>query len=122
MPPQLYELTRLSIEPDIDKLLPFAKQRTMNASTTLFFPIHYQTTNGLISCFPGDDFYPKKPNFVTTAHNLEEYADKTCEDCREMVNNLHRLEIKSPTDVKIWCTIHPADGHIAIRSKLDSKL
>lgn len=42
-PPQLYESSRLNNEPDIDKIIPFAKDRGMNAPTTLIFPMHYHT-------------------------------------------------------------------------------
>lgn len=119
-PPQLYELSRLCGETDIDKILSFAKQRCLNAPTTLFFPIQYHVADGLISCYPGDDFYPKNPNYATTEHDVEQYADKTCEECRKMSKNLHRLELKSPTDVQIWCTNQLADQHL--KPYLPSKL
>lgn len=112
-PPQLYELSRLSNEPNLDKLLPFAKARGANSPTTLIFPIHFHTSDGLIHCYPGDDFYPKNPNYNKTSHDLEQYADKTCAECRSMAKNLHRAELKSINEVDIWQNIGNFDDHLS---------
>lgn len=76
----------------------------------------------MIHCYPGDDFYPKNPNYSTTEHDLELYADKTCEECREMAKNLHRAELKSIQNVKIWHTIESSDQHINPQKPHTSKL
>lgn len=73
-PPQLYESSRLNNEPDIDKIIPFAKERGMNEPTTLIFPLHFHTKDGIIHCYPGDDFYPEIPNYIATEHDLEKYG------------------------------------------------
>lgn len=111
--PQLYELARLNSESNIDKLVSFAKTRGQNSPTTLIFPIHFQTSDGLIHCYPGDDFYPKDPDYNKTTHNLEQYATKTCAECRAMATNLHRAELKSINDVEIWQNIGNFDNHLS---------
>ncbi|XP_031623758.1 nucleoside diphosphate-linked moiety X motif 19-like [Contarinia nasturtii] len=121
-PPQMYESSRLNNEPDIDKVIPFAKERGMNAPTTLIFPMHYHTKDGIIHCYPGDDFYPKNPNLEATEHNLEQYADKTCDECRETAKNLHRLELKSLQNFAIWHNVNLPDNHICPQSKTKPKL
>lgn len=121
-PPQLYELSRLSNEPNIDKIVSFAKDRGMNAPTTLIFPIHYHTSDGIIHCYPGDDFYPKNPSYTTTEHDVELYGDKTCKECRDMATNLHRAELKSIQDVELWHTIKSPDRHLNPQVTCPSKL
>lgn len=112
-PPQFYELSRLSNESDIDKTIAFAKERGMNAPSTLIFPMHYHTKDGIIHCYPGDDFYPKNPNYSTTEHDLQQYADKTCDECRQLASNLHRAEIKSLQSAKIWHNVKLPDNHLS---------
>lgn len=121
-PPQLYESSRLNNEPDIDKIIPFAKERAMNAPTTLIFPMHYQTKDGIIHCYPGDDFYPKIPNYTTTEHNFFEYANKTCDECRKMAKNLHRIELKSLQNFAIWHNVKLPDKHISPQTVTKPKL
>lgn len=112
-PPQMYELSRLTNEPDIDKIIPFAKERGINSPTTLIFPLHFHAKDGIIHCYPGDDFYPKKPNYSTTEHDLQQFAEKTCEECRKMATNLHRLELKSLQEVEIWQNVKLPDNHLS---------
>lgn len=121
-PPQLYELSRLSNEPNFEKLIEFAKDRGINSTTTLIFPISYHTSDGIIHCYPGDDFYPKEPNYATTSHDLDQYADKTFEDCRKMAKNLHRAEQKSLQDVEIWYSVESTDKHLSPQKPPTSKL
>lgn len=121
-PPQLYELSRLSNELNIDEVVQFARQRDINSTTTLIFPIHFHTSDGLIACYPGDDFYPKNPNYFTTEHDLEKYANKTCDECRKMAINLNRAESKSLQDVQIWHTIESTDNHLSPQKLPSCKL
>lgn len=121
-PPQFYELSRLSHEPDIEQIIPFAKERGINSTTTLIFPIQYYAFDGVINCYPGDDLYPKNPNYVITEHNVEEYASKTCEECRQLAQNLHRSEIKSLNDVQILQNIKSPDNHLSPQKSHSSKL
>lgn len=111
-PPQIYELSRLRNEPNIDKLLPFARHRGMNLPTTLFFPIQYQANDGLISIYPGDDFYPKEPNYEVTEHNVKQYKEKSCDECRQNVSKLNRAEQKSLAEVQIWQNVNLSDNHL----------
>lgn len=112
-PPQLYESSRLNNEPDIDIIIPFAKERGINAPTTLIFPVHYHTNDGIIHCYPGDDFYPEKPNYTATEHDLDQYADKSCDECRKMAENFHRIELKSLQNVAVWQNVQLPDNHLS---------
>lgn len=85
----------------------------MNAPTTLIFPIHYPTKDGIIHCYPGDDFYPKTPNYSATEHDLDQYIDKTCDECRQMAANLHRIDLKSLQNVTIWQNVKLPDNHLS---------
>lgn len=112
LPPQIYELSRLKKESDIDKLLPFARERGIYSSTTLMFPILYQMSDGLVICYPGDELYPNKPNYTITEHNVNQFEDKTCDECRKKVSNLHRTELKSLSNVLIWQNVELPDNHL----------
>lgn len=109
-------------EPDINKIVPFAKERGINSPTTLIFPIHYHAKDGLVHCYPGDEFYPNNPNYSTTEHDLDKYADKTCDECREIATHLHRLEIKSMPSSQIWQNVKLPDNHLSAQTTFESKL
>lgn len=121
-PPQFYELSRLRNEPDIDKVVSFAKHRALNSPTTLIFPLHFPVKDGIIHCYPGDDFYPKSPNYSVTEHNMAQYEDKTCEECRKMAMNLHRAEAKTIQNIEIWQNIKLPDNHLSPQTIPASKL
>lgn len=112
-PPQIYELSRLRNEPNIDKLLPFARHRGVSSPTTLYFPIQYQANDGFINCYPGDDLYPKNPNYEITEHNVKQFKDKSCDECRRNASKLHRFEEKSLADFQIWQNVNLSDNHLS---------
>lgn len=116
-PPQIYELSRLRNEPNIDKLLPFARHRGKNSPTTLYFPIQYQANDGLISCYPGDDLYSKNPNYEVTEHNVKQFKDKSCDECRQDASKLHRAEQKSLADFQIWQNVNLPDNHLSAQAQ-----
>lgn len=118
----MYELSRLNNEPDIEKIIPFAKERGINSPTTLIFPLHFHAKDGIVHCYPGDDFYPQQPNYIDTEHNLEQFAEKTCEECRKMASNLHRLELKSMQDIEIWLNVKLPDNHLSPQTSHKPKL
>lgn len=120
-PPQIYELSRLKNEPDFDKLLPFARNRSMNSPTTLMFPVQYQMSDGLLNCYPGDDLYPNKPSYYTTEHNFEQFKDQTCDEIRQNATNLHRAEQKSLSDFLIWENVRLPDNHLSAQAENSQK-
>lgn len=115
--PQIYELSRLRNEPDINKLLPFARHRGINSPTTLLFPIQYFVKDGVISCYPGDDLYPKEPSYSTTEHNVDQFKDKSCDECRQNASKLHRAEEKSLSDIQILQNIKLSDNHLCAQEQ-----
>lgn len=94
----------------------------MNLPTTLMFPMHYPAKDGIVHCYPGDDFYPKTPNFFNTEHDTDKYVDKTCDECRELASNLHRLELTEMPDAKLWQNVKLPDNHLNPQTMHKSKL
>lgn len=78
--------------------------------------------DGIIHCYPGDSFYPNNPNYTATEHDLEQYAEKTCEECRKMSDNLHRIELKSLQNAEIWHNVELPDNHISPQTTPKPKL
>lgn len=58
-PPQFYEITRLSKETDIDKLLEFSKRRNLTCDTTIIFPLYFNTADGIVQLYPGAYSYDR---------------------------------------------------------------
>lgn len=86
------------------------------------FPIPYFTTDGIVNCYPGDDFYPAQPDYTTTKHNPGEHATKSCEQFRALAQNLHRAEMESARPARILHNIQSADNHIAPQTIESAKL
>lgn len=114
-PPQFFELRRLSTMHKIDELAQFAKNRS-GKDMTLLMPMQFKTKDGFLHVLPGDDLYPANPNYKESDHNIEEYADKSFEEMRNMAKNLCRSEQSDMYDVKILCNIPSPDGHLGIVS------
>lgn len=97
--------------PDINVVTEFTKQRN-NLGTTTFFPIQYRLSNGFTLLYPGDDFYPKNPDYENQIPDLEKYQDKTLEEFRKLSKNVHRTEFTSRVDMTLCMNINPLDGHV----------
>lgn len=121
-PPQFYELSRLNSEKDLDRIIPFAKERSTKSETTLMFPIPYFTNDGVVNCYPGDDFYPKHPDYTKTTHKPDQYANKSCEQFRSMAQKLHRSEMQSARPARILYNIQSSDNHMNPQTIESAKL
>lgn len=106
----------------MDRIVPFAKERSTNSDTTLMFPIPYFTNDGVVNCYPGDDFYPEHPDYSTTTHKPDQYASKSCEQFRSMAQKLHRSEMQSARPARILYNIQSSDNHINPQTIESAKL
>lgn len=61
-PPQFAELRRLSTVGSIDKLVEIAKSRN-GSDMQIGMPVQFKSKDGFIHVLPGDDLYPKNPNY-----------------------------------------------------------
>lgn len=105
----------------IDNLVEIAKERN-GQSMELMMPVQYKVKDGFLHVLPGDDLYPKNPNYNESGHDLEEYSEKTTDEMRANAKNLFRGEIHEVFDMKFVCNVTPSDGHISFDSNPISKL
>ena len=105
-----------------DEIAKFAQERNSKGST-LYMPHQLRLKDGFVNIFPGDDQYPENPNFYNLNYDMEEFSDKTLEDIRRNVKNLHRQEFRGLYNDEIFCNIEPFNDHLPIKSKsIPSKL
>lgn len=105
-----------------DEIAKFAQERNDKGST-LYMPHQLILKDGLVSIFPGDDQYPENPDFYNLNYDPNEFSDKTLEEFKINVKNLHRQEFRGYYDHQIFCNIEPFNDHLPIKSKsIPSKL
>lgn len=109
-PPQLYELSRLNNKLDLKDVIEFAQHRNAYGQT-LMWPVVFQAKDAFVQILPGDDAYPKNPNYVDQ-EEFEMYNCKNAEEMREGIKNLHRFEYNSLSKFKFHMNIEPLDGHL----------
>ncbi|XP_054720302.1 acyl-coenzyme A diphosphatase NUDT19-like isoform X2 [Uloborus diversus] len=107
-PPQVYELSRMIPIQSYHELKEFAKNREPKGCER-WLPIISTTMDGALSLLPGDDLYPKEPDYKGISKPVEfPYA---IEDLRTQSKNLHRMEIHGP-QCTMYCNITPSCGHL----------
>ncbi|EDW03191.1 GH10627 [Drosophila grimshawi] len=112
MPPQVYELLRLLCIKDYHKLLEFAADRS-KLGTTMFLPVCYSCSDGLIFVLPGDDLYVPEPQLST---KVIELAD-TVAELRDLSKCVHRYEITSQDSFyKVLLNFPALNGHLPPKS------
>ncbi|XP_030569813.1 nucleoside diphosphate-linked moiety X motif 19 [Drosophila novamexicana] len=107
MPPQIYELLRLLAIPDYRKLLHFATQRSI-LGTTLFLPVGYNCSDGMVFALPGDELYVAEPHLAIEPINFPGSAD----ELRARSTCLHRYEFTGPTVCRVHLNIPAPNGHL----------
>lgn len=100
-----------------DEIAKFAQERNSKGST-LYMGHQLILKDGFVNIFPGDDQYPENPNFYNLDYDMSEFSDKTLEDIRRNVKNLHRQESRGLHHNEIFCNIEPFNDHLPIKSKL----
>lgn len=110
-PPQIYELSRLCEFSNMDKLIEFAKKRASNGLTCIW-PNVFQTKDGILHIYPGDDLYPENPNFIDQ-EDFKKYMDKSFDELLINASNIHRMDMEK---LELHINIEPLNGHVQIES------
>lgn len=109
-PPQVYELARLTHFPDLDELRLFAGQR-QRLGTSLFYPVIFCASDGVIFVYPGDDLYPERPDFVGDAHDSQVHVALSVAQLRDKCGRHNRAERLRDGILRPVCTVDKVDGH-----------
>lgn len=65
------------------------------------FPIQYNLSDGMIIVLPGDDLYPKNPNYSKIDHNPEEFCELSIQQFNGKFQNLYRFDMRDMLDIKL---------------------
>ncbi|KFM82169.1 Nucleoside diphosphate-linked moiety X motif 19, mitochondrial, partial [Stegodyphus mimosarum] len=107
-PPQVYELSRLIHFSSFQSLRNFAVTRS-EKGVERWLPVIITCKDGAISLLPGDEMYPRKPDYLGKNPGPD-YA-VTVDEMRKRHTGLHRMEVRGPICSAI-CTISPTCGHL----------
>lgn len=107
-PPQVYELSRLIHFNSFQALHKFAKQRE-EKGVERWLPVIITCKDGAISLLPGDDMYPRKPDYLGRWPSPD--YDVSVDEMRKRYTGLHRMEVRGPI-CTAFCTITPPCGHL----------
>ncbi|EDW13470.2 nucleoside diphosphate-linked moiety X motif 19 [Drosophila mojavensis] len=107
LPPQIYELGRLYSINDFQKLCHFASQRGQ-LGCTMFMPVGYVCSDGMVFALPGDDLYVPEPHLVTKPIEFS----GTVAELNARSKYLHRYESTTATDFQIHINIPTLNGHL----------
>lgn len=88
----------------------------------LLMPMQFKVKDGFLHVMPGDDLYPKNPNYHEADHDIDQYAEKTIDEMRAIAKNICRSEQRDMFDVKLVSNISPSDGHIKLESDPIAKM
>ncbi|KAG8144055.1 hypothetical protein E2320_001178 [Naja naja] len=109
-PPQLYELCRLCHFPSLHDLERFSSERALEGCER-WMSVMLMASDGYMQLLPGDDLYPKDPDFtgerrpvLTTNKNIEELMKEG--------RNHHRIVTRSRNNVTIHMNIESKYKHI----------
>ncbi|XP_067144823.1 acyl-coenzyme A diphosphatase NUDT19-like [Centruroides vittatus] len=107
-PPQVYELSRLIHFKNYQMLQKFVRYRSVKG-VERWLPVLCSCKDGALSLLPGDDMYPKKPDYIGKAPGKD--LPKTVEEVRQSCQQLHRMEICGPS-CTTYSNIVPQCSHL----------
>ncbi|XP_074645338.1 acyl-coenzyme A diphosphatase NUDT19-like [Tubulanus polymorphus] len=114
-PPQVYELSRLWQFPSMESMLEFSVKRSSNGCQRIY-PVPIQLDNAYMHVFPGDELYPKYPNFNQPEKPVE-VVSGTLEERNKMDKRKHRYTFASkskwPAHGQLFVNVDFPDGQIA---------
>ncbi|XP_037927778.1 nucleoside diphosphate-linked moiety X motif 19 [Teleopsis dalmanni] len=108
LPPQIYEISRFVTVKDLFDLKEFAKQRSKKG-VTLFLPVPYLCSDGMVVTYPGDDKYAEDPRSATKYIR----TNLSTSEFRANTKRLHRFEHFGTTEGNIVLNFQPQNGHLA---------
>ncbi|XP_058011331.1 acyl-coenzyme A diphosphatase NUDT19 [Ahaetulla prasina] len=118
-PPQLYELCRLCHFSSLRDLERFSSERALEGCER-WMAVLLTASDGYIQLLPGDDLYPKDPDF-TGERKAVLTTNKNIEELMKEGRNLHRVVTRSFNNVTIHVNIESKYKHIN-PVRLDSKM
>uniref|UniRef100_A0A1I8MFU3 Uncharacterized protein n=1 Tax=Musca domestica TaxID=7370 RepID=A0A1I8MFU3_MUSDO len=105
-PPQIYELSRLLNFAQLEDVKNFALQRRhIGLDVTLL--IEYDCQDARVYLMPADDLYS-----VKNCQTQVLVVDKTAQQFREGVKNIHRIEVYGPNDAVVRLNFKLPHGHV----------
>ncbi|GBM48258.1 Nucleoside diphosphate-linked moiety X motif 19 [Araneus ventricosus] len=107
-PPQVYELSRLIHFSSFQTLRTFARDRA-NKGVERWLPVIITCQDGVISLLPGDEMYPRKPDYLGKSPGPD--YPVTVDEMRKRHTGIHRIEVRGPI-CTVFCTISPSCGHL----------
>ncbi|KAM6430217.1 acyl-coenzyme A diphosphatase NUDT19 [Liasis olivaceus] len=108
--PQFYELCRLCHFSSLHDLERFGSQRALEGCER-WMPVVLTASDGHMLLLPGDDLYPKDPDF-TGERKPVLTTNKKIEELMEEAKSLHRIVTRSLNNVTIHMNIEPKYKHI----------
>ncbi|XP_026574902.1 nucleoside diphosphate-linked moiety X motif 19-like [Pseudonaja textilis] len=118
-PPQLYELHRLCHFSSLHDLERFSSERALEGCER-WMSVTLTASDGHMQLLPGDDLYPKDPDF-TGERKPVWTTNKNIEELMKEARNHHRIVIRSRNNITIHMNIESKYKHIN-PVRLDSKM
>lgn len=107
-PPQVYELSRMHHLSSYTSLQSFAQKRCIQG-VEQWLPVIATAKDGALSLLPGDDMYPKKPDYFGRAPGPD--YPYTLDELQARVTCAHRMNVQGPI-CTAFCNITPPCGHL----------
>ncbi|GIX84451.1 nucleoside diphosphate-linked moiety X motif 19 [Caerostris extrusa] len=107
-PPQVYELSRLLHFSSFQALRSFAGERARKG-VQRWLPVIVTCMDGAISLLPGDEMYPRKPDYLGKSPGPDYPA--SVDEMRKRHSGIHRIEVRGPI-CTARCTVSPPCGHL----------
>ena len=109
-PPQFWEISRMSNFTRLEDLKNFSTKRESRGCET-WLPVLKSCNNGQYALYPGDDFYPKTPEYE---HNVngEMTSDESVYDIKFKSKNMNRMLQIGLHDYSIQVNIEDPFGHL----------
>uniref|UniRef100_A0A8C3EY56 Nudix hydrolase 19 n=1 Tax=Chrysemys picta bellii TaxID=8478 RepID=A0A8C3EY56_CHRPI len=118
-PPQFYELCRLCNFTSLCDLHRFGSDRALEGCER-WMPVTLAASDGYIQLLPGDELYPKDPDY-TGEKKLFLSTDKKVEELMKEDSKLHRVVIQNLNNLTVHVNIQPKYKHIN-PLKMDSNI
>lgn len=117
-PPQVYELSRLIHLKNYQMLEKFVRFRSTKG-VERWLPVLCSCKDGALSLLPGDDMYPKKPDYIGKYPGKD--LPQTVEELRQKCQQLHRMEICGPS-CTTYSNVIPVCSHLQPKTYRPSQL
>ncbi|KAH8412292.1 hypothetical protein KR009_001024, partial [Drosophila setifemur] len=109
LPPQVYELSRLTSVKEYQSLLDFTKKRS-RLGITMHMPVVYDCEGTIVYVLPGDDFYVPDPylvrELIVFPGTMKEFNDRS--------KRRHRYTFV-PTAATLELNFPPPNGHLSVQ-------